>query len=144
MTEPMTKSRARYAALFSGVALCVTALAAGVMVPAAAQAQQQSGVVGRIVVEGNERIEQDTILSYLPVQVGDTVDQAKLDLALKTLTRTDLFSDVRIQLQGDTLVIQVVENPIINQVIFEGNSNLKKDKLEDEVTVRPRGIFTKA
>ena len=144
MTEPMTKSRARYAALFSGVALCVTALAAGVMVPAVAQAQQQSGVVGRIVVEGNERIEQDTILSYLPVQVGDTVDQAKLDLALKTLTRTELFSDVRIQLQGDTLVIQVVENPIINQVIFEGNSNLKKDKLEDEVTVRPRGIFTKA
>jgi outer membrane protein insertion porin family len=144
MTEPMTGSRARYAALFSSVALCVTVAAAGVMVPQVVRAQQQSGVVGRIVVQGNERIEQDTILSYLPVQVGDTVDQAKLDLALKTLTRTDLFSDVRIQLEGDTLVVQVVENPIINQVLFEGNSNLKKDKLEDEVTVRPRGIFTKA
>jgi outer membrane protein insertion porin family len=148
MTEPMTGSRARYAALFSSVALCVTAAAAGVMVPQVARAQQQqqqqSGVVGRIVVQGNERIEQDTILSYLPLQVGDTVDQSKLDLALKTLTRTDLFSDVRIQLEGDTLVVQVVENPIINQVLFEGNSNLKKDKLEDEVTVRPRGIFTKA
>jgi outer membrane protein insertion porin family len=144
MIGPMTKSRARYAALFSGVALSVTVAAAGVLAPTAAFAQQQSGVVGRIVVQGNERIEQDTVLSYLPVQVGDTVDPAKLDLALKTLTRTDLFSDVRIQLQGDTLVVQVVENPIINQVIFEGNSNLKKDKLEDEVTVRPRGIFTKA
>jgi outer membrane protein insertion porin family len=143
MTEPMTNSRARYAALFSGVALLIGV--AGVAAPQRAIAQaQQSGIVGRIVVQGNERIEQDTILSYLPIQVGDTVDQARLDLALKTLTRTDLFSDVRIQLQGDTLLVQVVENPIINQVLFEGNSNLKEDKLKDEVTVRPRGIFTKA
>src|SRR5580693_8404198 len=144
MTEPMTKPRARYAALFSGVALLVGVAAVCSPQPASAQAQQQSGIVGRIVVQGNERIEQDTILSYLPIQIGDTVDQAKLDLGLKTLTRTDLFSDVRIQLQGDTLLVQVVENPIINQVLFEGNSSLKKDKLEDEVTVRPRGIFTKA
>ncbi|HEX3407068.1 MAG TPA: POTRA domain-containing protein, partial [Caulobacteraceae bacterium] len=140
----MTRSRARCAALFSGVALSVGGLVVGAAWPGVALAQQQSGVVGRIVVQGNERIEQDTILSYLPIQVGDTVDQAKLDLALKTLTRTELFSDVRIQLQGDTLVVQVVENPIINQVLFEGNSSIKTDKLRDEVTVRPRGIFTRA
>ncbi|MGH6955584.1 MAG: outer membrane protein assembly factor BamA [Caulobacteraceae bacterium] len=145
MTDPMTKSRARYAALFSGVALAIGAMALCAPPPALAEAaQQQSGVVGRIVVQGNERIEQETILSYLPIQVGDTVDPAKLDLALKTLTRTGLFSDVRISLQGDTLVVKVVENPIINQVIFEGNASIKKDKLEDEVEVRPRGIFTKA
>ena len=143
MTEPMTKSRARYAALFSGVAL-ICGVAAMVAPDRALAQAQQSGIVGRIVVQGNERIEQDTILSYLPVQIGDTVDQARLDLALKTLTRTDLFSDVRIQLQGDTLLVQVVENPIINQVLFEGNSSIKEDKLKDEVVVRPRGIFTKA
>ena len=144
MIEPMTRSRARCAALLSGVALAVGACV--VLTPglAAAQAAQQSGIVGRIVVQGNERIEQDTILSYLPIQVGDTVDQAKLDLALKTLTRTDLFADVRIELQGDTLLVQVVENPIINRVLFEGNSSIKTDKMQDEVTVRPRGIFTKA
>jgi len=143
MTQPMTKSRARCAALLSGVALAVAMGA--VWIPAAALAQaEQSGIVGRIVVQGNERIEQDTILSYLPIQVGDTVDQAKLDLALKTLSHTDLFADVKIQLQGDTLLVQVVENPIINQVLFEGNSSIKEDKLKDEVTVRPRGIFTKA
>src|SRR5580704_4947197 len=144
MIEPMTKTRARCAALVSGVALVVGMAGIGALAPAVAQAQQQSGVVGRIVVQGNERIEQDTILSYLPIQIGDTVDQAKLDLALKTLTRTDLFADVKIQLQGDTLVVRVVENPIINQVLFEGNSSIKEDKLKDEVTVRPRGIFTKA
>ncbi len=105
---------------------------------------QQSGIVGRIVVQGNERIEQDTILSYLPIQIGDSVDPARLDLALKTIMRTELFSDAHIQLQGDTLLVQVVENPIINQVLFEGNSSIKEDKLKDEVVVRPRGIFTKA
>jgi outer membrane protein insertion porin family len=141
----MTKSRARYAALLSGVALYAGAAAVGAFWPAAALAQQQQGgVVGRIVVQGNERIEQDTILSYLPIQVGDTVDQARLDLALKTLTRTELFSDVSITLQGDTLVVRVVENPIINRVLFEGNSSIKTDKLQDEVEVRPRGIFTRA
>jgi outer membrane protein insertion porin family len=144
MIEPMTRSRARCAALLSGVTLAVGACVVLTPQLAAAQAAQQSGIVGRIVVQGNERIEQDTILSYLPIQVGDTVDQAKLDLALKTLTRTDLFADVRIELQGDTLLVQVVENPIINRVLFEGNSSIKTDKLQDEVTVRPRGIFTKA
>jgi outer membrane protein insertion porin family len=141
----MTRSRARYAALFSGVALYAGAAAVCAFWPAAALAQQQQGgVVGRIVVQGNERIEQDTILSYLPIQVGDTVDQARLDLALKTLTRTELFSDVSITLQGDTLLVRVVENPIINRVLFEGNSSIKTDKLQDEVEVRPRGIFTRA
>ena len=140
----MTKSRARCAALFSSVALM---FGLGLIVDpgmAWAQSISQTGVVARIEIDGNERIEKETILSYLPIQVGDTVDAARLDLALKTLTRTDLFSDVRLQLEGDTLVVQVVENPIINQVLFEGNSSIKEDKLKDEVQVRPRGIFTKA
>jgi outer membrane protein insertion porin family len=119
--------------------------------PAPAQPQAapapvvQAGVVRRIEVRGNERIEQSTVISYLPIQVGDTVDPARVDLALKTLFRTDLFSDVRIELQNDgTLVVTVDENPIINRVLFEGNHGLKEDKLRDEVSVRPRGIFTRA
>jgi outer membrane protein insertion porin family len=73
------------------------------------------------------------------------VDPSRIDVALKTLFRTDLFADVKIDLQpnGD-LVVRVVENPIINRVIFEGNSALKEEKLRDEVTIRPRGIFTRA
>jgi outer membrane protein insertion porin family len=102
------------------------------------------GVVGRIVVQGNERIEPTTILSYLPIQVGDTVDAARIDLALKTLFRTDLFADVAIEMQGSDLLVKVSENPIINQVVFEGNHALKEDKLRDEVQIRPRGIFTRS
>ena len=63
---------------------------------------------------------------------------------MKTLFRTDLFSDVRIELQGDVLTVRVVENPIINQVVFEGNGALNNDKLRDEVAIHPRGIFTRA
>ncbi len=142
MAALMKHSRAYGAAFVSGLALLLgtTSLTA----PTAAYAQSQSGVVDRIDVQGNERIEAGTVLSYLPIQPGDTVDAAKLDVALKTLYRTDLFADVKIDLQNGDLVVRVVENPIINQVVFEGNGSLKDEKLKDEVQVRPRGIFTKS
>ena len=123
--------------------------AAGAAAPAtpaasAAATTTQTGVVQRITVEGAERIEQSTILSYLPIAPGDQVDPQKIDDALKTLFRTELFSDVQIQLQGADLIVKVSENPIINQVVFEGNHNIKEDKLRDEVQVRTRGVFTRA
>jgi outer membrane protein insertion porin family len=111
--------------------------------PVATRANQ-AVTIRRILVQGNERIETGTVLSYLPIAPGDTVDSAKLDLAIKTLNRTDLFSDVRIDVEGQDMIVRVIENPIINQVIFEGNSNLSNDKLRDEIVLHPRSIFTKA
>lgn len=143
MIGPMSKIRAHSAAFATGVALLLGSTALTAPQIAFAQAQM-TGVVQRIVVQGNERIEQGTVLSYLPIQPGETVDPQRLDLALKTLARTDLFADVKIELQGGDLIVKVVENPIINQVVFEGNSALKEDKLKDEVQIRPRGIFTRA
>jgi len=155
----MQRHSAHSAALASGLALLLGSTALTTPQAARAQAQPpgtpaapapapvappQSGVVQRILVQGNERIEPATVISYLPIQPGEEVDAAKLDLALKTLYRTDLFSDVKINLQGGDLIIRVVENPIINQVIFEGNHGIKEDKMRDEVTVRPRGIFTRS
>ena len=104
----------------------------------------QAGVARRIIVQGNERIESTTVQSYMPIAPGDVVDPARIDLALKTLFRTVLFSDVRIELIGDDLVVNVVENPIINQVVFEGNSALNDEKLRNEITIHPRGIFTRS
>ena len=165
MVDLMKKSSARGAAFVSTLALlmgtsCLVSPAfaqdatppppatepapAAEAAPAPAPALQ-SAVVSAITVRGNERIEAGTVISYLPIQVGDTVTPERIDLALKTLFRTDLFADVKIDLQPNgELVVTVVENPIINQVVFEGNSALKEDKLKDEVTVRPRGIFTRA
>lgn len=140
----MLRTRATRAALASGLALLLGSSALVAPGVAAAQEQPQGGVVQRILVQGNERIEQSTVVSYLPVQPGETVDSAKIDLALKALFRTDLFSDVKIDFQSGDLIVTVVENPIINRVIFEGNHGLKEDKLRDEVSVRPRGIFTRA
>jgi outer membrane protein insertion porin family len=112
--------------------------------PAPPPVVQQTGVIQRFTVKGNERIEPTTVISYLPMSVGETIDAAKIDSGLKALFRTDLFSDVKIDFNAGDLVITVVENPIINRVLFEGNSSIKEDKLKDEVTVRPRGIFTRA
>ena len=140
----MQRTSASSAALASGLVLLLGT--SGWILPsvAYAQAAPQEGVVQRIIVTGNERIEQSTILSYLPLQAGDTANPAKIDLALKALFRTDLFADVKLNFLNGDLTIVVVENPIINKVVFEGNSGLKEDKLRDEVTIRPRGIFTKA
>ncbi len=120
----MHVSRARSIALVSSAALLLgsTALSTPVLAQAPAGGPQtpsvstgapqaapaQTGVVGRIVVEGAERIEQSTIISYLPIAVGDTVDAAKLDLAVKTLARTDLFADETIELRGTDLVVRVI------------------------------------
>lgn len=138
----MMHPRHRGAAFLSGIAILFGTTA--LITPAAAFAQTQSGVVQRIVVVGNERIEASTIASYIPIQPGETVDAARIDLALKTLFRTELFADVKIDLQGGDLNVRVVENPIINKVVFEGNSSIKDDKIRDELSIRPRGIFTRA
>ena len=113
---------------------------------AAPSASAPVALVRKITIKGNERIESGTIQSYLPIAVGEGADASRIDLALKTLARTDLFSDERIELNPETgeLVVRVVENPIINQVVFEGNSALATDKLRDEVSIHPRAIFTKS
>jgi outer membrane protein insertion porin family len=104
----------------------------------------ESLVVNRIVVQGAQRIDQTTVLSYLPIRPGDTVDAAVLDVAVRTLSRTGLFANVQLGVQNGDLIVTIVENPIINQVVFEGNSALSEDKLTEEVTIKPRGIYTRA
>ncbi|WP_430804936.1 outer membrane protein assembly factor BamA [Brevundimonas naejangsanensis] len=107
--------------------------------------QTERALVNRIVVRGNQRIDQTTVLSYLPIQPGDTIDAVTIDVAVRTLSRTGLFADVQIGLQANgDLIVEIAENPIINQVTFEGNKALAEKKLRDEVTIKPRGIYTRA
>lgn len=108
------------------------------------QAQAQSGVVARIVIEGNQRIEADTVRSYMQIQTGDPFSPDLIDESLQTLFQTGLFSDVRIFRRGSSLVVSVEENPIINRIAFEGNSALKNDALLKEVDLKPRVVFTRA
>lgn len=108
------------------------------------QAQAQGSVVSRIVVEGNQRIESDTVRSYMQIQTGDPFSPDLIDESLQTLFQTGLFSDVRIFRRGSALVVSVEENPIINRIAFEGNSALKNDALLKEIDLKPRVVFTRA
>ncbi|HET6607024.1 MAG TPA: outer membrane protein assembly factor BamA [Rhodopila sp.] len=102
------------------------------------------GTIADIKVEGNQRIEQGTILSYLLVRPGDAFDPDRIDRSLKTLYATGLFQDVRLGRQGDTLVVRVVENPVVNRVAFEGNHKLTDDQLRPDMQLRPRAVYTPA
>ncbi len=133
-----------YAQQGQGAAQATPPAAAGARQPAAPVIQQPGIPIQRILVEGNQRIEPATIQSYLLVHPGDTFDPERIDLSLKTLFATGLFADVQIEQRGADLVVSVIENPIINRVIFEGLHTLKEDDLEDEVQARPRSVFTPA
>lgn len=107
-------------------------------------AQQSGGTIRQIVIEGTQRIEPGTVRSYMVVQEGDPFDPARIDRSLKSLFATGLFADVTLQRNGDTLVVNVVENPIINRIAFEGNDALANDTLNSEVSLRPRVIYTRS
>lgn len=105
-------------------------------------AQAQSRVINRIAVQGNRRVETAAIISYLTISRGDRYDAFKVDQSFKALFASGLFSDVKITLQGSTLVVAVVENPIINVVAFEGNRKLTDKALANEVESRSRVALT--
>jgi outer membrane protein insertion porin family len=98
----------------------------------------------RIDVEGNRRVEADTIRSYFRVAPGERLDTAKIDAALKGLYATGLFQDVRITPGVNRILVTVVENSVINRVQFEGNKKAKDEQLSSEVQSKPRGTFSRA
>jgi outer membrane protein insertion porin family len=122
-------------------------LAFGLLLPTflAKQAGAQSGsVIREIVVEGGQRIESDTVRSYLLVREGDAFDPLRVNRSLKSLFATGLFTDVTIRRRGETLIVNVTENPVINRIAFEGNDRLDDEELGAEVTLRPRIIYTRS
>ena len=116
------------------------------MTPANAESVEiaQSGIVQEIIVRGAQRIEPGTVKSYLLIREGDAFDTLQIDRSLKSLFATGLFADVSIQRQGAGLIVNVVENPVINRIAFEGNGELDNETLETEVSLRPRVIYTRS
>ena len=121
------------------------AQAAPPTVPApSGEAAPTASTVKSITVLGNQRLEAQTILSYLRLRIGQSYDRATLDQALKDLAATELFKDYQISDDNGALTIQVTENPVINRVILEGNKRLKEDKIRPEIKLAPRQIFTRS
>ena len=103
----------------------------------------QSGLIEAIEVTGSQRIDPETVQSYMLVATGDTFDPDRLDRSLKALFGTGLFADVTMRREGSRLVVAVVENPVINRVAFEGNNRVDTEDLEREIQLRPRLVFTR-
>ncbi len=97
-----------------------------------AQQPQQPQIISRILVEGNQRIESRTVLSYLLVKPGDPFDEERIGLSVRALGATGLFADIQMETRGNDLVVRVLENPIINRIIFEGNNAVTTDRLKEE------------
>ena len=116
------------------VAATLTTLASS---PVAAQ------TVASIVVEGNRRVEVETIRSYFRPGPGGRLGQAEIDNGLKALIETGLFRDVQINTRGSQIVVVVVENPVIGRIAFEGNKKVKDDQLSAEIQSKPRGTFSR-
>jgi len=120
-------------------AVPVAATLAATLVAAPAVAQ----TVDTIGVEGNRRVEVETIRSYFKPGPGGRLGQAQIDDGLKALIETGLFQDVRIDQRGGHFVVVVVENPVIGRIAFEGNKKVKDDQLSAEIQSKPRGTLSR-
>jgi outer membrane protein insertion porin family len=93
-------------------------------------------VIARVQVEGNQRISSESIFYHAGLKSGDPLTQDQLNRALKALFETNLFADVSIDNVGNTVKIHVLENPIVNRVIFEGNRRINEDSLKSEIFLK--------
>src|SRR5690349_3916375 len=134
----------RYRSFFVALLVGVISLVLPVAAPQGFAPQAYAQTVARIIVEGTQRIEPETVTSYMHISPGDPFDAERIDESLKTLFQTGLFSDVRIFRRGNDLVVTVEENPMINRVNFEGNHEVKDKDLEKEVELKERTMFTRA
>jgi outer membrane protein insertion porin family len=127
------------AALITCAVPVVAATLASMLVSSPVAAQ----TVDSIQVEGNRRVELETIRSYFKPGPGGKLDQGRIDDGLKALIETGLFQDVRINQAGGRLVVTVVENPVIGRLAFEGNKKVKDDQLSAEIQSKPRGTLSR-
>ncbi|PHQ69774.1 MAG: outer membrane protein assembly factor BamA [Sneathiella sp.] len=105
---------------------------------------QSTPVISEIRVDGNQRIEDSTVVSYLLITEGAPYDRSRVDRSLKALFNTGLFADVSIRQEGSVVIVDVVENPIINRLAFEGNRRIEDETLSAEIQLRPRIVYTRA
>ena len=131
-------------------AASAVALSAGLVVSGAGALQligvsiAQAAVVSSIEVRGNRRVDAETIRNYIAIQPGVTFGAGDIDEAVKRLFNTGLFSDVRINQAGSTLVVEVDEYAVVNQVLIQGNRKIKDEQLAGSIQLKPRGSFSNA
>lgn len=128
----------------AAVMLAIAAFSFGSALQLGAVSVAQAAVVSSIEVRGNQRVDDETIRSYVGIEPGVSFDNGDIDEAVKRLFSTGLFSDVSIGRVGRSLVVTVEEYAIVNQVLFQGNKKLKDDRLARVVQLKPRGTFSQS
>nr|WP_309623898.1 outer membrane protein assembly factor BamA [Novosphingobium sp.] len=126
----------------SGQVEAQSAPAAPASAPVAAPAAGET--ITAVNVTGSQRLEPDTIRSYVKLRVGQPYSQAAADQAVKDLFATELFANVAITNANGVVTIEVKENPVINRIILEGNKRIKDEKIVPEIKLAPRQIFTRS
>ena len=106
--------------------------------------EEQGDVIRTITVVGAERLEPQTIISYIQLRPGQVYTAARADQALIDLAATELFADFSIANNDGNVVITVEENPVINRILFEGNRRLDTEDIVSEINLAPRQIFTRS
>ncbi|WP_370034741.1 outer membrane protein assembly factor BamA [Qipengyuania mesophila] len=129
--------------MLAGVPVAASAQDETAEAPAPALLAQQD-IVRSIAVSGAQRLEPQTILSYIKLRPGDVWTQAAGDAVLKDLYATELFASANVVNNNGDVVITLVENPVINRIILEGNRRIKNDKILPEIKLSPRQIFTRS
>ena len=132
----VTMSQHMKAGAFS--TLMLTTATIGLATPVLAQNFNFSNVS----VEGNQRIETATILTYLDFSQGETVTPGQLNDAAQRIRATGLFESVNVVPRGGTLVIEVQEFPTVNQITFEGNNRVRDNELAAVVRTQPRRVYS--
>ena len=125
-------------------ALAAWALAAIMALAPIAAGAQTGGAIRDIEVVGAQRIDPETVRSYLRIRPGDVLGPRSISDALKSLFETGYFADASIDVRGGVLVVTVAENPIVNRIAFEGNRRIDDETLSPEVQLKPRQIFTRS
>lgn len=121
------------------------AQAASTPAPAPAPAPvAQADQIQSITIVGSQRLEPDTVRAYMRLRVGQNWSQVAGDQALKELYATELFADVSIRNNSGAVVVEVRENPVVNRIILEGNKRIKNDKIEPEIKLAPRQIYSRS
>ena len=92
-------------------------------------------------IEGNQRLENNTIISYLPFSKGETLGPNDINKAIKALYKTGFFDDVQVDLTDNVLFVKVVERPVISAISFEGNDKVDADVLKGELQIKVRDVY---
>lgn len=114
------------------------ALAASVAASASAYAEE----VRKVTIEGNKRVEDTAVLSYINLETGDDYNPSQSSTIIKNLYNTGLFNNVEITFRNGELKVEVEENPLVNKVVFEGNEEVVDERFREVLRLKPRSVYT--